>query len=432
MIVSFSNNFKRICEDFIDVPRNFVLGLSGGSDSTALLYLLKSFVTRNPELKINIYPVIIDHGLRSVSTLEAMAVKKKALKLGFHAIIKKINNKKPKGNIQKWARDERRNLLHESAVYFSASLLLAHHYDDQVETVFMRLKRGSGIDGLQGIKEINFWNGILIIRPLLIFKKEIIKNYIKKHNINFYNDLSNNMLQYERVRTRKTLVLMEKSFWPKVSYDLNKLCLLNKRLLILINPHFIKWIEENIVIDEIGAIKINFANLKILFLKSNLVGIKILGKVLQIVGGKEYSPKKLKTYNLMQSILTSCFKTKNLGNVNINLNENSLFFIREQRNLSFDMEIHKNKYYIFDGRFLLISKVSGKLVKSNKKYLNNVKEESIFFRYKKEINNSLPSIETLEGKSVRPYLCIINNETFEKQSMKDSSFTLYLINKLLV
>ena len=65
MIESFSNNFKKIFNNFADLPSNFVLGLSGGADSTALLYLLKNFITNNPELNINVYPVIIDHGIKA-------------------------------------------------------------------------------------------------------------------------------------------------------------------------------------------------------------------------------------------------------------------------------------------------------------------------------------------------------------------------------
>ena len=432
MIERFSNNFKKICKSFNTLPNNFVLGLSGGTDSTALLYLLKNFITNNPKLKINVYPVIIDHGLRSVSTLESIEVKNIAIKLGFKAVIKKITKKKPKGNIQNWARVQRRILLFESAVYFSANLLLAHHFDDQAETVYMRLLRGSGIDGLVGIKEINFWNGIFIIRPLLIFKKEQLKKYLKKERIIIFEDISNKLVKYERVRIRNTLMIMKEYIWPKIINDLNRLSILNKMLLKLIDPYFIKWTDENILIDKVGAIKINYESLKKLFIKSNLVAIKILGKVFQIVGGKEYSPKKIKTLNLMKAIFNFPFKNQNLGNVNVHLNKNYLFFIREQRNLFFDMEINKNKNYIFDGRFLLISNVSGRIIQSSSNHSNKVDEKSIFFKYKKEINNSLPVIQTLEGKSIEPHLNIINNNVFEKESIKNGSFSLYLINRLLV
>ena len=154
-------------------------------------------------------------------------------------------------------------------------------------------------------------------------------------------------------------------------------------------------LEENITINEVGAIKINFESLKLLFFKSNLFGVKILGKVLQIVGGKEYSPKKRKTFNLMKAIFDFPFKSRNIGNVNIYLNKNYLFFIREQRNLFFKMKIKKNKYYIFDGRFLLISNVSGNLIQSNENYLNNVNEKSGFFKYKKSVGPTKYSLSTV-------------------------------------
>ena len=53
---------------------------------------------------------------------------------------------------------------------------------------------------------------------------------------------------------------MKKNIWPKVADDLNRLSILNKNLLELINPCFIKWTEENILIDKKGAIKINLEN----------------------------------------------------------------------------------------------------------------------------------------------------------------------------
>jgi len=432
MIEIFNNNFKKILYNFSDLPSNFVLGLSGGVDSTTLLYLLKTFKTNNPDLNINVYPVIIDHRLRPKSNLEAMNVKNLAIKLGFKPVIKLIKDTQPTGNIQNWARVHRRKLLYESAVYYSANLLLAHHFDDQVETIYMRLLKGSGIDGLVGMKEINFWNGIFILRPLLIFKKAKLKEYMSKNFINYFEDPSNKSPKYERVRTRETLMMFKKNIWPKVADDLNRLSILNKKLLDLINPYFIKWIEENILVDKRGAVKINLKNLKLLFYKSNQVSIKILGKIIQMVGGKEYSPKKKKTLNLIQFIFKSNFKSKSLGNVNVYLEEKFILFIRERRNLCFNMKIIKNKYYIFDGRFLLFSNVSGTIVQNTKNYFDIEDKESIFIKYKDQINNSLPIIKTLEGESVSPHLNIMKDTTFKKEIIKDRSFGLYLMNKLLV
>ena len=199
MIQVFNSHFKKICIDSVNKKKIFVLGLSGGMDSTALLYLLKNFLDFNKQLAVEIFPVIIDHDLRTNSGEEALAVKSLALKLNFKPIIKKINVKKPTGNIQNWARKERRKLLIDSAIDLSADLLLAHHSDDQAETIFMRSTKDSGIDGLIGMKVVSYWNGISIIRPLLIFNKDQIKNYIEENKILYFNDSSNFMLKFERV-----------------------------------------------------------------------------------------------------------------------------------------------------------------------------------------------------------------------------------------
>ena len=432
MIEGFSKQFIKIYNNIDEYPLNFVLGLSGGVDSTALLILLKDFIQIHPSININIYPVIIDHGLRSNSSTEANAVKEMAQSLGFNPTIKRIIQKQNTGNIQNWARIGRRELLYQSAFSLSANLLLAHHYDDQVETVFMRLIRGSGIEGLLGMKDLHFWKGIFVIRPLLNFKKEDLIKYVKLNKVTFFQDPSNYALKYERVKIRKTLSDMNVRIWPNISNDLIKLNLKNKKLVSITNPIFAKWIEENIVIDKTGAARINFDNLRMLFNKSNIVSVNILGKVLQIVGGKEYPPKKKKTLTMLVSIFSKSFKKNNLGNVYSLLNGKFIFLIREERNLLFDMEVEKNKYYMFDGRFLLFSNVSGKLLRDKNFVSSNLNEDSIFFKYKKYINYTIPIIETLEGKIIKPYLSIISDVSFKKEKIENGYFGLYLINRLLV
>ena len=93
-----------------------------------------------------IFPVIIDHNLRQESSREAYEVENLAKKLGFKTSIKKICGKKPTGNIQNWARKKRRDLLCEATYKLSANLILAHHFDDQAETLFMRFTKKSGLD----------------------------------------------------------------------------------------------------------------------------------------------------------------------------------------------------------------------------------------------------------------------------------------------
>ena len=432
MIESFNNKFKDLCCNLKIDKRRFVLGLSGGIDSMALLHLLKNFIEGNKKLKIEIFPVIVDHSLRSNSAKEANDVLNSAFNLGFETIIKKINTIKPSGNIQNWARKERRRILCDVSFDLSASLLLAHHLDDQVETIFMRSIRGSGIDGLLGMQEKINWNGILIIRPLICFSKDQLSRYVKDNNIIFFQDNSNFNQKFERVKTRKILRNLRISIWPSVPDDLIKFSFLNKQLLNKINSAFNQWVQNNIVIDNRGAIRVDFKNFQCIFKKSNLFTIRILGKIVRTVGGKEFSPKRKKTLNCLNVIFGPAFTNTNLGNVNIILKNKYLFFIRENRNINFKMEIIKNKNYIFDGRFLLISNKSGNLLNSETRKHDCVNAENVFYDYKDDINKSIPFMSTLEGKTIRPYFSNMDIKPKKKINDENNLFDLCLINRLLI
>ena len=432
MIENFNNYFKYLCNNLIIKNRKFVLGLSGGIDSMALLHLLKNFIEFNKTLRIEVYPVIIDHDLRLNSANEAKAVLDIAINLGFDPIIKKINIKKPSGNIQNWARKERRRILCDKAFDLSASLLLGHHSDDQVETIFMRSYKGSGIDGLVGMQDKIIWNGILIIRPLIFFNKDKITRYVQDNNIIFFQDSSNFMTKFERVKVRTTIRNISLTSWHSISEDLIKFSLVNKQLLQKINDVFTKWVQNNVLIDNRGAIRVDFKKLHYVFMKSNVFTINVLGKIIKTVGGKEFSPKREKTLKCLNVIFEPSFKKTNLGNVNIFLKNRYLFFIRENRNINFKIEIKKNKKYIFDGRFILISKYSGYLIKSEIKDIDYIKTDNAFIEFKDDINNTIPFISTLEGMTVKPYFNIVDMKSENKVNCEYNSFDLCFINRLLI
>ena len=113
MIETFNSHFQKICSDLVSKKKVFVLGLSGGVDSMALLFLLKNFLENKDKFDIEIFPIIIDHNLRQEASKEAYEVQNIAKKLGFKTAIKKIYSKKPTGNIQNWARKKRRDILYE-------------------------------------------------------------------------------------------------------------------------------------------------------------------------------------------------------------------------------------------------------------------------------------------------------------------------------
>ena len=433
MIDIFNSELLKLLIHPVNKPsKNFVIGLSGGVDSMALLYLIKRFLDQNKSMKINVFPIIIDHNLRVESSSEAENVKSISEGIGFKTTIKKIEKQKPNGNIQNWARENRRELLFESCFDLRANLILAHHLDDQAETLYMRLSKNSGLDGLLGMKTITFWNGIFILRPFLTFSKEEIVRYAQKNNINFFEDPSNSLLKYERVRVRQKLIQIKRNKWENVSTDLNNFSIICNNLVTKINFLFEHWLEQNVLVDKCGVIRVNYKSALTLFKKSDLYCIKFFSKIIQTVGGKKYPPKRKQIYELIKALFTNDFKKRTLGNVYIFYNKNYIFFIREKRHLNFNLDITVNKKYIFDGRFILISDVPGKLICSEKMNYNNILANSPFFEFKNLINKTIPCLQTLEGKLIKPHLNIMNLKSNSNDSIKSNSFRLYLINRVLI
>ena len=176
------------------------IAVSGGADSMALCALCQL-------ADLDFIAIIVDHNFRKNSAQEAKEVKDYlAKKFGIKAEI--LTNKKPipKTNIEEFLRDVRYGLIFEHSKKKKINkILTAHHLDDQIETFLMRLERGAGIDGLTGMKEINEFIGFQIIRPLLDYSKDELKEFLKKNNIKWWEDESNKDTKLTRNNIRKTL-----------------------------------------------------------------------------------------------------------------------------------------------------------------------------------------------------------------------------------
>ncbi|QLC22095.1 tRNA lysidine(34) synthetase TilS [Parasphingopyxis sp. CP4] len=175
--------------------RRLGIAVSGGPDSMALLALAAEAYSGA------VSAATIDHGLRPEAAEEAEHVAAICRQLDIpHAI---LTPAEPiKGNLQSSAREARYALLGE---WRSETLIewiaTAHHADDQLETVLMRLLRGSGVDGLSAIRPING----AIIRPLLGVRKAELSDYLETRDIAAVSDPSNTDRQFDRVRMRDAL-----------------------------------------------------------------------------------------------------------------------------------------------------------------------------------------------------------------------------------
>jgi tRNA(Ile)-lysidine synthase len=113
---------------------------------------------------------------------------------------------KPKSRLQENARKERYRLLETFCLDQRIPYLLtAHHYDDQIETFFMRLFKGSGIKGLSGIDAKTKTHFGYLLRPFLHFSKKELVRFVQTNSIPYVNDPSNKNETFERVRIRSML-----------------------------------------------------------------------------------------------------------------------------------------------------------------------------------------------------------------------------------
>lgn len=181
-----------------------IIGLSGGPDSLFLLHILTHL--RN-DYSLHLIAAHLDHGWRDTSADDVLFCKTVAEELGVKFIRKhahEITISKPrKGSLEEQGRLLRRTFFKGLAAQYPGSCIaLGHHADDQQETFFIRLLRGSGITGLSGIKNKD---GIFI-HPLLCCSKQTIIEALEKNNIAYLIDPTNESDQFLRNRIRRNII----------------------------------------------------------------------------------------------------------------------------------------------------------------------------------------------------------------------------------
>ena len=96
------------------------------------------------------------------------------------------------------------------------------------------------------------------------------------------------------------------------------------------------------------------------------------------------------------------------------------------------MFISKDKYYLFDGKFILVSQLSGFLIKPKQEEIHYKGYSNYFKQYKKLTHTTIPFLKTLEGLSIKPHLSIIDVKSDLRNIAKNNLFDLYLINRTII
>lgn len=175
------------------------IAVSGGPDSMALLDLAARTFPGD------VAAATIDHGLRPESADEAAMVADWCAQNAVpHATLHP--DRPVAGNVQAWARTVRYHLLDQwRGAQGIAHILTAHHADDQLETLLMRLNRGAGLGGLAGVRE----RSGVVLRPLLGLRKTDLIAYARAHGLPFVTDPSNADPRFDRAALRARLASID-------------------------------------------------------------------------------------------------------------------------------------------------------------------------------------------------------------------------------
>jgi tRNA(Ile)-lysidine synthase len=306
------------------------LAVSGGPDSLALLHLASRVAARwreerggGPDLTV----LTVDHALRQGSRAEAEMVARASADLGLpHAILTWEHGDAADTGVQEKARAARYHLMTAYAhAHGIQAIVTAHHLDDQAETFLMRLKRGSGLDGLAAIPERSTWDGVTILRPLLDVPKARLVATLEEQGIAYASDPSNADPRFERARMRAaTDALAELGLTPEM------LALTARRLRrarealdhaadTFLADHS-KMHADHAVIDQDA-----------LLAAPQEIALRALARIIEAVGGSEEPVRLAKLEALCAALSEHPNTTQTLGHCRIEPKGRRLAIFREQR-----------------------------------------------------------------------------------------------------
>ena len=312
-------------ENILKLNQDFIVGVSGGPDSLALCFLTKIYSIKK---SCNAYYYIVDHRLRKNSSTEAQSVKKLLKKYNIKSDILKWYGKKPTSNIQSLARNKRYSLLINQAKKLNIkTILTGHHIDDLYENFFIRISRGSGLNGLVSFSEKTEIDKINILRPLIGFQKKNLIYVTTKVFGLYIKDPSNEDTKYKRVRIRKLIKNLHDE-----GLDKNKFLLTIKNLMDsneTVKFYVAKNLKEN---SYIYKNKFKIILNKEFFNQPHEVTFRSLMEIIKFVGNKYYFVRGKKVDTIIDKLKgeTRDSLKLTLGNCIIYKVNQSIIVVKEQ------------------------------------------------------------------------------------------------------
>ncbi len=336
-----SNELKQWFTDHqISLSGKLAVAVSGGADSLCLALLTNQIA--------DIAALIVDHGLRPESTTEANAVQQQLIQRGIEAeVLTWRAEEKPTSNIQAAAREARYKLMVDWCLANDVQyLLVAHHQDDQAETVLLRLCRGSGLSGLAGMEPIRkLTSGVILVRPLLDVPKAKLVKTLQDIGANWVEDPSNQNADFDRIKART--MLKQPPLAGLTADRLTNTAAHLARAQQAIDHYVAVWLEGAVAFHEAGYAEINTVAMESVPEEISLRG---LANILRFASGAEYSPRFEKLYRLWQTLQEPDFAGATLSGARLLQEKGGLVIVQREKAVAED-EVSVENQTVWDGRF---------------------------------------------------------------------------------
>ena len=336
------DDFEQLIGELVAPNAAIAVAVSGGADSMALCLLTNSGARRNGA---PMAALTVDHDLRQTSVAETSQVAEWVAGFGIAHTVLKWAGPKPQTGIQAAARDARYALMTRWCRNNGfATLLVAHHRDDQAETYLMRLNRGSGPNGLAGMSAATERHEVRIVRPLLGVPKSRLVSTCRALRQTWIDDPSNRDPRYARTHARSHLeaqnngaVIAEKTR----SYGIARAAR-DREVCALLKTAATEYAG--------GFVRLNWQTLAE---APDDVGTGALARVLCRVSGASHAPPTNKMAALHRAVTRGLIATRSLHRcLAMPQTDGHILICREPRNLPI-VPIEAGSQFTWDRRFLV-------------------------------------------------------------------------------
>jgi tRNA(Ile)-lysidine synthase len=320
-------------------PR-LAVAVSGGPDSLALCLLTDAWTRARGGETLGL---IVDHGLRPESAGEARQTAAWLWARGIAPVVLRWPGAKPATGVQAAARAARYELL---GAWCRAAgvlhLLVAHHRDDQIETVALRAARGSGTDGLAGMAAVRELCGLRLLRPLLGVPKAALVAVLKAAGQPWLDDPSNRAARFARPRLRQA------------GLDVSHYCALAAQSAAArgaLDRAVAAWLAQHARILATGYVILEQTALAV---APRALARRALQQALGAVGGKAYPPRRARLDPLLE-VLRGAPGTpgRTLAGCRVLCRGGQVLICREAGAIAEVVRPRAGVWQFWDGRFLV-------------------------------------------------------------------------------